>query len=119
MAQYECKRITVIRHHVDETGKDDFPIEALDFKRYRKNPVILHQHDWAGPPIGYFKDLDEKDFSGVPVFHRKDPVSESYVENMLAGVMVEYYPGGFWNKNRTRFEVMEVSAFIPPKSLAP
>lgn len=49
------------------------PNEAVDFSRYKYNPVILRNHDWQSVSIGLMTDIhfdkDDQSWKGLPDFH--------------------------------------------------
>lgn len=47
------------------------PNDVLDFSRFKKNPIVLSQHDWEADPIGLWTDIrfEGGEWSGVPEFH--------------------------------------------------
>lgn len=47
------------------------PNNVIDFSRFKKNPVMLKQHNWNADPIGMWKDvrLEGGKWTGEPVFH--------------------------------------------------
>ena len=64
------------------------PNEAIDFTRYKFNPVILRDHNWTDVAIGMMEDihLEDGSWKGLPNFHGLND------ESKLAKAM---YEGGY------------------------
>lgn len=45
------------------------PNSAIDYSRYKLNPVILRNHNWEDYAIGYMTKINPNDCSAEPVFH--------------------------------------------------
>lgn len=73
------------------------PNDVLDFGRYKKNPVVLLQHNWESLPLGQMTDIDFNDgeWSGVPIFHRLTEESRIADDLWQAGVLKACSIGGF------------------------
>lgn len=88
---------------------------VLDFSRYRKNPVILKEHNWAEAPIGFAKDIkyDGKEWSIRSTFHGETPESLNIISALIAKTQLKLYPGGQVERDKdgniTRFHLYEIS----------
>jgi hypothetical protein len=76
------KRIVVTTATPNDQG-GVIPDEALDFSRFKLNPVVLCQHIWGAPPIGMWSDwkLNAPGYPGwsmVPEFHGLEETSKLY-----------------------------------------
>lgn len=73
------------------------PNDVLDFGRYKKNPIVLLQHNWESLPLGQMTDIDFNDgeWTGLPVFHRLTEESRIADDLWQAGVLKACSIGGF------------------------
>jgi hypothetical protein len=73
------------------------PNEVINFNRYKKNPVILKQHNWNEPPIGLMTDVrfENGEWTGIPVFHRLTNDSREYGDMWDAGFLTACSIGGY------------------------
>lgn len=107
--------------------------DVIEFKRFKKNPVVLCQHDWNAPPLGKMTDIKIIDgkLTGIPVFHRLTPESMVYADLYEAGFIKACSIGGEaeWKTNAagqvdlkngfrqcTRFNLYEVSIVTLPSN---
>lgn len=91
----EGKRIVFSTASPNDQG-GIIPNECIDFKRFKKNPVVLCQHDWNAPPLGKMVDikLENGKYTGLPVFHRLTPESTVYADLYEAGYINACSIGG-------------------------
>jgi|GEM_PF-1332447 hypothetical protein len=73
------------------------PNDVLDFGRYKKNPIVLLQHNWESLPLGQMTEIDFNDgeWTGIPVFHRLTEESRIADDLWQAGVLKACSIGGF------------------------
>lgn len=75
------------------------PNQVIDFGRYKRNPVILKQHNWDLPPIGLMTDIQfdavQGQWTGVPTFHRLTQDSREYADMWEAGFLKACSIGGY------------------------
>lgn len=73
------------------------PNNVINFDRYRKNPVILKQHNWNEPPIGLMTDIrfQNGQWTGIPMFHRLTQDSREYADMWDAGFLTACSIGGY------------------------
>lgn len=74
------------------------PDDVINFDRYRKNPVILKQHNWNEPPIGLMSDIRYDEglgWTGIPNFHRLTQDSREYADMWEAGYLKACSIGGY------------------------
>lgn len=73
------------------------PNNVINFDRYRKNPVILKQHNWNEPPIGLMTDIrfEKGQWTGIPVFHRLTQDSIDYANMWEGGYLTACSIGGY------------------------
>lgn len=73
------------------------PNDVLDFGRYKKNPVVLLQHNWESLPLGQMTDIDydNGEWTGVPVFHRLTEESRIADDLWQADILKACSIGGF------------------------
>lgn len=73
------------------------PNQNINFDRYRKNPVILKQHNWNEPPIGLMTDVrfENGQWTGIPTFHRLTQDSREYADMWEAGYLKACSIGGY------------------------
>jgi hypothetical protein len=79
------------------------PNEAIDFSRYKANPVVLCQHQWNDPPLGIMTDikLEGGKWTGIPVFHGLTKESAEYAAMYDSGHLRACSIGGEaeWKQN--------------------
>ena len=83
----------------NETPNDQgsiVPNEALDFTRYKFNPVILRDHNWYDVAIGRMEDihLEDGSWKGWPRFHGLNDESKLAKAMYEAGFLVSASIGG-------------------------
>lgn len=129
----EGKRIVFSTASPNDQG-GVIPNNSIDFARFKKNPVVLCQHDWNAPPLGKMTDIREENgqWTGVPVFHRITDSSREYADMYEAGHIqacsiggeaewktnnagqVSYDKGG--NRICERFNLYEISIVTLPSN---
>lgn len=105
-----------MRRYVIQTayadGSDRIPKGAIDWTRFKKNPVVLFNHDWSSPPVGLLTEINEKLVSGLPRMHMLTEDSKSCYR-LLRTHKVALYPGGEAVRDEhgkiTSFKLYEVS----------
>lgn len=131
----EGKRIVFTTATPNDQG-GVIPNNSLWFERFKKNPVVLCQHDWGKPPIGLMTDVKfdaaKGEWSGVPVFHRITKESQEYADMYDGGWIracsiggeaewktngagqIQYDPQG--NKVCEKFVLYEISIVTLPSN---
>lgn len=74
------------------------PNNTISFSRYKKNPVILKQHDWGAPPLGLMTDIRQDaqgNWTGIPVFHGITQDSREYAQMWEQGFLTACSIGGY------------------------
>ena len=72
------------------------PNEAIDFTRYKFNPVILRDHNWTDVAIGMMEDihLEDGSWKGLPNFHGLNDESKLAKAMYEGGDLVSASIGG-------------------------
>lgn len=98
--------------------------DTIDWKRYKKNPVLLSEHFW-GAVIGNVSNIkrDKGDWIGELIFDRATELSREkeaqYYAGSIRGVSLAgkiYYKEKDGVKFTTRFEVYEISLVTLPSN---
>lgn len=106
---------------VDRHG-DSLPVDAWDFKNYKKNPVLQFAHNYNRPPIGIAKKL-KKDGDRItfePHFHEfteeAREVKKLFEEGIMQAFSVGFIPHteGEGEGAKMRLELLEISAVPVP-----
>jgi len=99
--------------------------EGIDVKNYRKNPVVLFNHDWFSPAIGrsLWQKADDKGFLAKTQFASTpfaDDIYTLFVEEILKAWSIGFYPKE-WSFDEeseittfTNIELLEYSAVNIP-----
>lgn len=96
--------------------------DGIDWSRYRKNPILLYQHDWD-KPIGFLSNIRKvgkeylADFNFDEVTQVSRDAYAMYQAGTLRGASISgkaYYTENDGIRFATRFEIYEVSLVTIP-----
>lgn len=122
LKKVEDKLMFVASDETLDRHGDVIPIDSWDLKNYRKNPVLLINHDYSvesivGKAGSLNLDLDTKQLTFEPIFHELTQTS-SEAKAMVEGGYLSTVSVGFmpiWPKkdgDKIKYELLEIS-FVP------
>lgn len=123
-AQVERDEKRILAIATDETidrHGEVLPIDSWDFKNFKKNPVLMFNHDYWLPPVGVVKNikLDGKRVTFEPQFHEITQLAREVKQMYDEGIMNSFSVGFIPNQpkkegQKVMLELLEISAVSIP-----